>query len=94
MQVYRSLDHGTAAKRCKRHEIIDFPADIQAFADALVSMQNKRHSCDYDPVYKISKTDVEADLKKAKDVVKKLANAPAKHKKAFSTFLVVNIRSI
>lgn len=92
LQVYRSLDHGTAAKRCKRHEIDGFPAEIGSFADAFASMQVKRHSCDYDPTHKVARTDVMAELRTVKTVIDDLEKAPIKHKRAFAAFLVINIR--
>lgn len=55
IQAYRAVEHGNAKTRCKETRAKGFPAKIQAFADALVSLQEQRHRADYSPDRRFTK---------------------------------------
>ena len=57
-----------------------------------VQMQSKRHKADYDPDEKAFKSEVVADINAVEDVIKKFANVPIKHRRAFATFVLFKIR--
>ena len=92
MQVYRSLDHGKASRRCKSDKLSLFPADIQDFANAFVAMQIKRHDSDYNPQAKAFKSAVSADITVAKDVIAKFNAVPTKHRRAFAVWMLMEER--
>lgn len=49
LQVYRALEHGVAKNACKEAKTKGFPPEIVEFAEAFVTMQEERHTADYDP---------------------------------------------
>ena len=50
-QVYRSLEHGTARRRCGDWRAMqNYPAVVTNFATDFVEMQDLRHTADYDPL--------------------------------------------
>jgi len=53
-QVYRSLQHGPSKTACDDKKIVGrFPTAIQDFAHMYVTMQEKRHLADYDPILQV-----------------------------------------
>jgi uncharacterized protein (UPF0332 family) len=73
-RVYRSLDHSELKKRSQEARPL-CGADIAAVADAIKDLQEKRHRADYEPRYKVSKSDVIAAIATARDAAAKLATA-------------------
>lgn len=69
-----------------------FPREIQDFANAFVSLQNKRHSADYDPYSKFYKSAVQVDLANAELVLKNFQRAPVHHRKAFAVWVLLKQR--
>jgi hypothetical protein len=61
-QVYRSLDHNAAKRRCRNPLIDNFPSGIKGFADVFVTMQDKRHDADYNPRAQFTRSSVTNDL--------------------------------
>ena len=55
-QVYRAVEHKGTSKKCKRGEIHEFPKEVEDFANVFVSLQEKRHSADYDPFSQVLQT--------------------------------------
>jgi Ion channel len=49
LQVYRALEHGVVKNACKQASSKGFPAEIIKFAETFVTMQEERHTADYDP---------------------------------------------
>jgi hypothetical protein len=92
MQVYRSLDHGPARKACQHHKINLFPKDIQEFANAFVSMQEKRHKADYYPMHKVYKSELLVDIQVAEDVIHRFIKVPVLDRRAFAAFLLFKSR--
>lgn len=62
-QTYRALEHGFAKSQCKNNEVLrKFPKAIEDFANAFVTLQEKRHNSDYNPLATFSKSTVQARL--------------------------------
>jgi len=69
-----------------------FPLGIQSFADRFVTMQLKRHDADYNPEAKFSKSEILNDIALAEEAMKEYRAVPAKHRRAFCIFLLLNLR--
>ena len=91
-QVYRAIEHGFAKGACKDGLITQFPKSIEDFANAFVSMQNKRHSADYDPNVKLAKSVVVQDIETVKQVIVDFSTAPIKDRRAFCAFVLFKKR--
>jgi hypothetical protein len=92
LQVYRALDHSAAKKACQHYKINLFPKDIQEFANAFVSMQEKRHKADYDPMHKVYKSELLVDIQVAEEVIQRFNRAPVLDRKAFAALLLFKSR--
>ena len=91
-QAYRAIDHGTAKNACKDDKITKFPKPIEDFANAFLSMQEKRHGADYDPFVKLKKSVVVQDIATVKQTIIDFASAPLKDRRAFCAFVVFKRR--
>lgn len=91
-QVYRSLDHGIARKACQNGDINRFPQEIQDFSNTFVGMQLKRHSADYDPFFKVYKSQVLIDIENVKSVLGSFSKTGMTHKKAFAAWVLLKQR--
>lgn len=93
-QAYRALQHGTARRRCERQNaIIKFPEAVQDFAERFADMQKKRHGADYDPDATFSKSDVVQDIADAEDVILCFNRVPARDRRAFAVYLLLDFRN-
>lgn len=90
-QVYRSLQHGTVKSQCLNEQAIldQFPKPIGAFGRHFVAMQKKRNSADYDPAYKLEKSQVENDLRLTEAIISHFRSCKPKSKRAFSAFCLL-----
>jgi uncharacterized protein (UPF0332 family) len=92
-QTYRSLDHGVAKNACLNQSMIAlFPDEIRNFADLFVAMQAKRHTADYDPTARHSKSSVLIDIKIAEDAITRFNRVSIKHKRAFAAYILFKNR--
>jgi uncharacterized protein (UPF0332 family) len=87
-QTYRALCHGPARKACGDGRVSAFPNAIRDFANEFVKMQKKRHLADYDPLVKIVKSEVQADLEVARQAIADFKAAPIKDRRAFCAFVL------
>lgn len=93
-QVYRALEHGLAKKNCKNRAIIrKFPQDIEDFANAFVSLQEKRHSADYDPFSQFTKQEVRSDIAATRNTIERFRSTPVRDRRAFAAFVLFKSRS-
>lgn len=92
-QVYRAISHGPAKNACKNNaKMKEFPKEIEDFANAFVTMQVKRHSADYDPDYRVARSEVQVDVDAAKVAIKQFKKAPIKDRRAFAAWVVLITR--
>lgn len=93
-QIYRAVEHGTAKNSCKNQNIVKkFPKEIEDFANAFVSLQEKRHSADYDPFPSFSKLEIKNDISATRETIKAFRSSPIKDRRAFAAFVLFKIRS-
>lgn len=93
-QTYRALEHGFAKSACNDGVVSKFPQAIEDFANIFVLMQEKRHAADYDPVIRLGKSEVAANIKAAHDAIVGFATTPAKDRRAFAAHVLFKKRPI
>lgn len=93
-QVYRSLEHGAAKSACNNLSKIGlFPKDIQEFANQFIVMQGKRHQADYDPMERVYKSAVQADIGIVGNVISRFNLVPVKDRRAFAAHVLFRSRT-
>lgn len=92
--AYRALDHGTAKKACSNRIVMPrFPECIQNFAFAFVNLQERRHAADYDPLFRITKSEIRVDIELADDAINALRSASRQDQIAFSAHCLFRKRA-
>lgn len=88
-QTYRALMHGMSKDACKKGEMISrFPDPIRDFANLYGQMQSKRHLADYDPLLRLSKSEVASDIELARQSILDFKQAPKKDQRAFCAYVM------
>jgi uncharacterized protein (UPF0332 family) len=64
-----------------------------AFADAIVQLQEKRHSADYDVMIRMNKSDAILAIKTAEAALRRFSKASKTQRQAFLTLLLFPPRS-
>jgi len=94
-QTYRALEHGLAKSACEQctGKKSEFPAVIKQFSLYFVSMQERRHSADYDPSVKFIRAEVLSEIESTKIAIEKfVAYRSTKHKQAFAALVLFKSR--
>lgn len=91
-QTYRALEHGFAKNACRDNLTANFPDEIADFANIFVVMQEKRHAADYDPAIRLTKSEVDADIRSAERVIRRFQEAPARDRRAFAAHVLFKKR--
>ena len=92
-QAYRALEHGVVKRCCQKSAIMEkFPQEIQDFAAMFVTMQEKRHSADYDPEARTYKSTVLIDLQSVEKVISDFSKVPIKDRRAFAAYVLLKTR--
>jgi hypothetical protein len=99
--VYRSIDHRSLRTLCSQVVKPTLPAsfspygsgnsfgpDVRAFAAAVIELQEKRISADYDPLIRIKSSDALLAVSVARSAVARFRSTNARRRVAFLTFLV------
>lgn len=99
--VYRSIDHGALRSLCQEAKKPNMPAkyqrhmpksglsqNIQAFASALLELQEKRHRADYDPVGRLKTSDAKLAIATARSAIVRFDRALEARRKRFLAFLL------
>jgi hypothetical protein len=89
-RVYRSINHGPLRDLCKRvrERKLDFGNDIRLFAAAVADLREKRHSADYDPLFKAFRSDTMLAIDTARSAITLFQNAPAEERTQFLSLLL------
>ena len=92
-QVYRALDHGTAKAACGDGRLLSrFPKPIEDFGNVFLTLQKKRHSADYDPFVRLTRSDVLQDIATAEQAIRGFSAAALKDRRAFCTLVLFKKR--
>ena len=90
-RVYRAPEHGQARARCKNMPS-SFPDSVRQFGRMFAEMQSKRHFADYDPDYRVGKSEVTADINDARDAIDRFLEAPASVRRDFALHVLMKVR--
>jgi hypothetical protein len=99
--VYRSVDHRSLKQLCEDIRKPNVPAkyskyaptggfgpDLIAVATAIVDLQEKRHSAEYDPLFRVGTSDAALAVQTGRHALAHLRGAPRPRKRAFLSLLV------
>lgn len=99
--VYRSIDHRALRDLCseaKKPQLTakygkyapsnGFGPNIQAFASAVLELQEKRHSADYDPSSRVKTSDVRLAIATARSAIRRFERASPGRRGAFLALLL------
>jgi uncharacterized protein (UPF0332 family) len=103
--VYRSIDHNRLREFCKdvqkpglpdRYKrclpSASFGADIKAFATAIVELQERRHTADYDPMVQMKQSDAMLLTRTARAALARFQGAMPDERIVFLTLLLFEPR--
>ncbi len=103
--VYRSIDHNKLREFCKDVQKQALPekyrryapsggfgADIRTFATAVVELQEKRHTADYDPMVRMKQSDAIVSTATARAALTRFQSANADERMIFLTLLLFEPR--
>ena len=94
-RVYRGLQHRRVHEQCRRGRLPGgLPSSIHRFAAAIVAMQPRRHSADYDPDTRFAKSDVAAFLAMANRVIRGLEGTTPAEKRALAIHVLFRERPV
>lgn len=91
-QCYRALEHTHSREACKQAGQRGFPQDIRDFANAYVTMQAKRHRCDYTPDHPIRPTELKRAISATRKAIVKLGVAAESDRRAFCALVLLESR--
>jgi hypothetical protein len=104
--VYRSINHKSLRALCEDVVKSTLPAkytthkppggfgpDLIAVATALNDLQEKRHLADYDPLYRVGRSDAVLAVDTARSALERLSRASATKRKAFLSLVVFTPRN-
>ena len=98
--IYRGIDHKSLRDLCE--EVIKttlpkkyipyvptngFGPNIVAYATAIVELQNKRIAADYDPLFRVTKSDAELLIRTGRAAVARFQKASNARRRAFLTLV-------
>ncbi len=93
-QAYRALEHGYAKQQCRNKGVLrKFPKKIEDFGNTFVTLQEKRHSADYDPVTKLNKSAVSADIDLAEQAITQYRTEKTSDRRAFCAWVLLRVRA-
>jgi uncharacterized protein (UPF0332 family) len=100
-RIYRGIDHRSLRELCKAISGTTLPAKYDAhapptgfgrniydFATAVVDLQEKRHLADYDPQFRVTKSDALLTISTARAALARFDSASASEKEAFLSLLL------
>ena len=90
-RVYRAPEHGQAKARCENMPS-SFPDDMRRFGRTFAMQQRKRHLADYDPDYRVGKSEVTADIDRARTAIDRFLATPANVRRDFALHVLTKVR--
>jgi uncharacterized protein (UPF0332 family) len=91
-QVYRALEHGTAKSACAEAKHPPFAQRIVSCASAFVTLQQARHSADYDPGHRLTLADAKSRITLAEQAVQDLLLCSKPDRRDFAVHLLFKKR--
>jgi uncharacterized protein (UPF0332 family) len=100
-RIYRGIDHRSLRELCKAISGTNLPAKYAAhapptgfgpnvydFATAVLDLQEKRHLADYDPQFRVTKSDALLTISTARTALSRFDSAPPDQQQAFLSLLL------
>ena len=69
------------------------PDEIREFGDVFSVLQSKRHFADYDPDYRIGKSEVITDIHRARTAIDRFLATPASVRRDFALHVLTKVRA-
>ncbi len=69
-----------------------FPEDIEKFGITFINAQTRRHSADYDPSYRVARSEVLAEIGAAEAAIAKLKATKMKDRRALAAWVTLGNR--
>ena len=91
-RVYRAPDHRQAKARCESVPS-SFPDGVRKFGRTFAALQKKRHLADYDPDFRISKSEVITAINDARTAIDRFLEAPANIRRDFALHVLTKVRA-
>ena len=66
-----------------------FPKEIEDFGNAFVTAQIKRQAADYDPEFRVARSEVLTDISTAEAAIEKLNSARPKDRRALAAWVTL-----
>ncbi len=89
-QAYRSIQHSHAKERfTNKSTMREFPKEIQDFGNVFVDAQKSRHKADYDPSFRVARSEVLAIATKAEAVIRQFRAVPIKDRRALAAWVTL-----
>ena len=90
-RMYRAPDHGQARARCENAPSW-FGDGVRQFGRTFAELQRRRHLADYDPDFRIGKSEVIADINDARTAIDRFRAAPANVQRDFAIHVLMKVR--
>ena len=103
--IYRTIDHNRLREFCKDVQKTSLPhkykrysppagfgGDIKAFATAIVELQERRHTADYDPMVQMKQSDAILLTRTARAALSRFQSVDADERNTFLTLLLFEPR--
>ena len=90
-RVYRAPEHRQAKARCENAPSW-FADEVRQFGQTFVDMQRKRHFADYDPDYRVGKSEVIADINDARAAIDRFLATPPNVRRDFALHVLTKVR--
>ena len=91
-RAYRAPEHRQAKARCESMPS-SFPDGVRQFGRTFARLQEKRHFADYDPDFRIGKSEVIADINDAGTAIDRFRAAPANVQRDFAIHVLTKVRA-
>ena len=91
-RAYRAPEHNQARARCENMPS-SFPDGVRQFGRVFAILQSKRHFADYDPDYRIGKSEVLMDIRRARTAIDRFLAAPANVRRDFAIHVLTKMRA-
>lgn len=94
-QAYRALEHRAAKAACSDEKMIPiFPPELIDYAFVFRSMQENRHNADYDPYYKLTRSQVRIEINNVQRVIAGFDACSNKDRRAFVALVLFKKRPV
>ena len=90
-RMYRAPEHGQARARCENVPLW-FPDEVREFGQVFSVLQNRRHLADYDPDYRVGKSEVTAAINDARTAIDRFLATPAAIRRDFAVHVLTKVR--